>query len=61
MRRNSSVKKLALSRETLRNLNEQALNAVAGGGSALSCHWSDCDTCGIVCSAPIQSCTCPIE
>jgi hypothetical protein len=61
MKRNTSLKKLALSRETLRNLSDQALNGVAGGAKTLSCHWSDCDTCGIVCSAPIQSCTCPIE
>jgi hypothetical protein len=53
-----SVQKLTLNRETLRHLNERALHGV-GGAKSVSCLWSDCDTCGIVCSAPIQSCTCP--
>jgi hypothetical protein len=56
------AKKLSLSRETLRDLNECALHGVKGANNTVvaSCQWSDCDTCGIVCSAPIQSCTCPI-
>jgi len=57
----SAVKKLALSRETLRRLSDQALLEVAGGGKTASCQWSDCDTCGIICSTPLASCTCPIE
>lgn len=63
MKRCSSVKKLALSRETLRRLSDQTLRQAAGGINTVtpSCNWSDCDTCGIICSAPIQSCTCPIE
>jgi len=63
MKRNLQIKKLALSRETLRRLNDQALSGVAGAKTtlALSCVWSDCDTCGIICSAPIQTCTCQIE
>ena len=60
MKRNA--KKLTLNRETLRDLNERALHGVKGANNTVvaSCQWSDCDTCGIVCSAPIQSCTCPI-
>jgi hypothetical protein len=60
MKRN--VKKLSLNRETLHHLNERALHGVKGANNTVvaSCQWSDCDTCGIVCSAPIQSCTCPI-
>ncbi len=60
MKRN--VKKLSLNRETLRQLNERALHGVKGANNTVvaSCQWSDCDTCGIVCSTPIQSCTCPI-
>jgi hypothetical protein len=58
MKRNA--KKLALSKETLRHLSDRALNGVGGAKSGVSCLWSDCDTCGIICSAPIQSCTCPI-
>jgi hypothetical protein len=58
MKRNA-VKKLALSRETLRRLSDQALREAAGA-KTLSCNWSDCDTCGIICSAPIQTCACPV-
>jgi len=62
MKRNSSVKKLVLSRETLRHLSSQDLREVAGGvKTETSCQWSDCDTCGIICSTPLASCTCPIE
>jgi hypothetical protein len=61
MKRSSSVKKLALSRETLGRLSDQALREAAGGAKTLSCNWSDCDTCGIICSAPIQTCVCPVE
>jgi hypothetical protein len=60
MKRSSPVKKLALSRETLRRLSDQALLEVAGGAKTDSCQWSDCDTCGIICSTPLASCTCPI-
>ncbi|HEY2295544.1 MAG TPA: class I lanthipeptide [Thermoanaerobaculia bacterium] len=63
MKRSSSVKKLALSRETLRRLSDQALREAAGGANTAvtSCQWSECDTCGIICSTPLASCTCPIE
>ena len=60
MKRNSSVKKLALSRETLHRLSSQDLREAAGG-KTVSCQWSDCDTCGIICSTPLATCTCPIE
>ncbi|HEY4572632.1 MAG TPA: class I lanthipeptide [Thermoanaerobaculia bacterium] len=63
MKRNSSVKKLALSRETLRRLSDQTLREAAGGAASTavtSCQWSECDTCGIICSTPHASCTCPI-
>jgi hypothetical protein len=59
MKRNA-VKKLALSRETLRRLSDQALREAAGGAKTDSCQWSDCDTCGIICSTPLATCTCPI-
>jgi hypothetical protein len=57
------VEGFSLSRETLRRLSDQTLRQAAGGvnTAVLSCHWSDCDTCGIICSAPIQTCTCQIE
>lgn len=59
MKRNA-VKKLTLSRETLRRLNDEALREAAGGAKTDSCQWSDCDTCGIICSTPLATCTCPI-
>jgi len=52
-----TVKKLALSRETLRNLNEDLLEK-AGGAIETSLKYSRCDTCGIVCSVPQYTCTC---
>jgi hypothetical protein len=57
-----TAKKLTLSRETLTHLTERGLRGVRGANNTVvaSCQWSDCDTCGIVCSAPIQSCTCPV-
>jgi hypothetical protein len=61
MKRSSSVKKLALSRETLRHLSDQTLRQAAGGAKTGSCQWSDCDTCGIICSTPLATCTCPVE
>ena len=59
----NAVKKLALSRETLRRLSDQTLRQAAGGVNTVtpSCRWSDCETCGIICSAPIQTCACPVE
>ena len=54
------AKKLTLNRETLHDLNERALHGVGGAGSGVSCRWSDCETCGIICSTPLQTCTCPI-
>jgi hypothetical protein len=56
-----TVKKLALSRETLRNLNEDLLEKAGGGAPGTSLQYSRCDTCGIVCSVPQYSCTCQVE
>jgi hypothetical protein len=61
MKRNASVRKLSLSRETLHRLGEEALSGAAGAAKTLSCQWSDCDTCGIICSTPLATCGCPIE
>lgn len=45
-----SIKKLSLAKETLRNLNEEQLNEVAGG--AKSEQYSRCPelSCGIACT-----------
>lgn len=45
-----SIKKLALNKETLRNLNEDQLNEVAGGKK--SDVYSECinKSCGIACT-----------
>lgn len=45
-----SIKKLALSKETLRNLNEEQLNDVAGGNNSRV--YSECPdkSCGIACT-----------
>jgi hypothetical protein len=53
-----TVKKLALSRETLRNLNEELGNAK--GAVENSFQASRCDSCGIVCTVPQYSCTCQV-
>jgi hypothetical protein len=53
-----TVKKLALSRETVLNLNEGLLGKAEGGAADASYQYSRCDTCGIVCSVPQYSCTC---
>ena len=61
MKRNAHAKKLTLSRETLHRLSEEALSGATGAAKTLSCQWSDCDTCGIICSTPLATCTCPVE
>jgi len=43
-----SIKKLALAKETLRNLNEDQMTDVAGG--VPSRKYSDCGSCGIACT-----------
>ncbi|HEX6901618.1 MAG TPA: class I lanthipeptide [Thermoanaerobaculia bacterium] len=43
-----SIKKLSLAKETLRNLNEEQLQDVAGG--VKSKNYSDCGSCGIACT-----------
>jgi hypothetical protein len=42
-----SIKKLALAKETLRNLNEEQIANVAGG---ITKRYSDCGSCGIACT-----------
>ena len=49
-----NFKKLALSKETLRDLNDEKLAAVAG--QATSAQYSRCDSCGIACT--VISCPC---
>ena len=56
MKRETGIKKLALSRETLRNLADAQLRDAQGGATSLQ--YSRCDTCGIVCSVPQYTCTC---
>ena len=55
-----TVKKLALSRETLRNLNEDLLGKAEGGAIDTSLQYSRCYSCGIVCTVPRFSCTCEV-
>jgi ribosomal protein S14 len=55
-----TVKKLSLSRETLRNLNEELLG-IAGGAVDTSLQYSRCASCGIACTVPRLSCTCTAE
>jgi len=54
-----TAKKLALSRETLRSLNEDLLEK-AGGAIETSLQASRCYSCGIVCTVPRFSCTCEV-
>jgi hypothetical protein len=42
-----TIKKLALAKETLRNLNEDQIANVAGG---ITKRYSDCGSCGIACT-----------
>lgn len=47
-----TVKKLTLAKETLRNLNEEQLQDIAGGGGK-SKNYSECPdlSCGFACTA----------
>jgi hypothetical protein len=55
-----TVKKLSLSRETLRSLDEELVNAE--GGAFVSGQYSRCNqSCGIACTVRQLSCTCPVE
>ena len=56
MKKETGIKKLALSRETLRSLADGQLREAEGGATSLQ--YSRCDTCGIVCSVPQYTCTC---
>lgn len=60
MRKQTTPKKLTLSRETLRNLAEESLRN-AEGGIETSLQYSRCDSCGIACTVPRLTCTCAAE
>ena len=49
MKRETGIKKLALSRETLRHLADGQLH-LAGGGPDTSLQYSRCESCGIACT-----------
>jgi len=50
------IKKLSLSRETLRYLNRSSLKAVEGGLSLQTCFEDTCDTCFTNCDTCYNSC-----
>jgi hypothetical protein len=52
----SKMKKLSLSRETLRSLNPSSLRAAAGGLSLQTCFDDTCDTCFTNCDTCNGSC-----
>jgi len=53
MKRRTEQKKLVLSRETIRSLNDDVLGAVAGG-----CR--DSNTCQTMCDCPCKEITLPV-
>ena len=56
----TTLKRLALNRETLRSLDAIGMRGVAGGAPRpKSAQYSECDTCGIVCT--VLTCPCPVE
>ena len=57
MRKNSTPRKLTLSRETLRNLADEPLRDVDGGQPSIS----TCPSCGIACTVARLTCTCTAE
>jgi len=58
MKRETGIKKLALSRETLRSLADGQLRLAAGGANT-SLQYSRCDqSCGIACTVAQFTCTC---
>ena len=54
-----SLKKLALHRETLRSLDKDSLRVAGAAPAPKSARYSECDTCGIVCT--VLTCPCPVE
>lgn len=54
-----TLKKLALHRETLRSLDKDSLRVAGGAPTPKSAQYSECDTCGIVCT--VYTCPCPVE
>ncbi|HEY4572636.1 MAG TPA: class I lanthipeptide [Thermoanaerobaculia bacterium] len=56
MKKNTTPKKLALSRETLRSLADGQLRNAGGGATSLQ--YSRCESCGIACTVAQLTCTC---
>jgi hypothetical protein len=54
-----TLKKLALHKETLRSLDKDSLRVAGGAPAPKSARYSECDTCGIVCT--VLTCPCPVE
>lgn len=57
----SNLRKLTLSRETLRRLSEGQIRDAAGQAIDQSLQYSRCNTCGIACTVitcPLKSCDC---
>ena len=54
-----TLKKLALNRETLLSLDQDSLRVAGGAPRPKSAVYSECDTCGIVCT--VLTCPCPVE
>jgi hypothetical protein len=54
-----TLKKLALHKETLRSLDKDSLRVAGGAPTPKSYRYSECDTCGIVCT--VLTCPCPVE
>ena len=46
-----TVKRLTLNRETLRSLDENTLRVAGAAPAPKSKVWSECETCGIACTA----------
>ena len=55
----TTIKRLVLSRETLRSLDSNSLRVAGAAPRPKSYQYSECDTCGIVCT--VLTCPCPVE
>lgn len=55
----TTLKKLTLHKETLRSLDEKSLHVAGGAPTPKSARYSECDSCGIVCT--VLTCPCPVE
>lgn len=56
----NGLRKLTLSRETLRHLTDEQAAGV-NGAIDTSLQYSRCPSCGIACTVPRLSCTCEVE